>query len=258
MKPAVFTPRPVVASDFAAVDASGSVFAHPVNPVDHAIESRQSMREFLPAPVPRATIEHLLDLASRAPSGTNTQPWKVYVLQGATRDTLVGKVCDAHDALRVNPALAAEYKEEYDYYPESWVSPYIDRRRENGWGLYGLLGIGKGDKDKMHAQHQRNFRFFDAPVGLMFTVDRVMGRGSLLDYGMFVQNIMVAARGHGLHTCPQAAWNGFAKIILPHIGAGTDEMLVCGMSLGYADETALVNTYRTPRVSAHDFTTWLE
>ena len=229
-----------------------------VNAVDDAINSRQSMREFLPKPVPREVISHLLEVAIRAPSGTNTQPWKTYVLQGASRATLVAKVCAAHDALRANPALAAEYREEYDYYPEKWVSPYIDRRRENGWGLYGLLGITKGDKDKMHAQHQRNFEFFDAPVGLMFTVDRVLGRGSLVDYGMFLQNIMVAARGHGLHTCPQAAWNGFASIILPHIGAGEGEMLVCGMSLGYADETALVNTFRTPRVPASEFTTWLD
>ena len=229
-----------------------------LNVVDEAINSRQSIRAFLPTPVPRASISHLLELASRAPSGTNTQPWKVYVLQGASRDGLVEKVCAAGDAIRANPALAADYREEYDYYPEKWVSPYIDRRRENGWGLYGLLGITKGDKDKMHAQQQRNFRFFDAPVGLMFTLDKVMGRGSLVDYGMFLQNIMVAARGHGLHTCPQAAWNGFAKIILPHIGAGDSEMLVCGVALGYADESALVNTYRTPRVSAAEFTTWLE
>lgn len=230
----------------------------PLNAVDAAIHSRMSVRAFLPKAVPRETLEQLLAIASRAPSGTNTQPWKVYVLQGGSRDSLVGKVCAAHDAIRANPELAVQYKEEYDYYPEKWVSPYIDRRRENGWGLYGLLGIGKGDKDKMHAQHQRNYRFFDAPVGLMFTLDRVMGRGSLVDYGMFMQNIMVAARGHGLHTCPQAAWNGFAKIILPHIGAGDDEMLVCGMALGYADESALVNTFRTPRVGVQAFTTWLD
>lgn len=229
-----------------------------LNAVDAAIDSRMSTRAFLPRQVPRETLEHLLAIASRAPSGTNTQPWKVYVLQGASRDSLVDKVCAAHDAIRANPELAAKYTEEYAYYPEKWVSPYIDRRRENGWGLYGLLGIGKGDKDKMHAQHHRNFRFFDAPVGLMFTVDRVMGRGSLVDYGMFMQNLMVAARGHGLHTCPQAAWNGFANIILPHVGAGDSEMLVCGMALGYADESALVNTFRTPRVSPQDFTTWLE
>ncbi|RZI79456.1 MAG: nitroreductase [Rubrivivax sp.] len=226
--------------------------------VDAAITSRMSVRAFLPKPVPRATIEHLLTLAARAPSGTNTQPWKAYVLQGASRDALVEKVCAAHDALRADPSLAAQYKEAYDYYPEKWVSPFIDRRRENGWGLYGLLGITKGDKDKMHAQHQRNYRFFDAPVGLMFTLDRVMGRGSLVDYGMFMQNLMVAARGHGLHTCPQAAWNGFARIILPHIGAGDNEMLVCGMSLGYADPDHVVNGFYTPREPAASFTTWLE
>ena len=225
--------------------------------VDAAIESRFSARAFLPRPVPRETIEDILRVASRAPSGTNTQPWKVYVLQGASRDTLVDKVCAAHDALRADPSLAAQYREEYDYYPEKWVSPYIDRRRENGWGLYGLLGIGKGDKDKMHLQHQRNFRFFDAPVGLMFTLDKVMGRGSLVDYGMFLQNIMVAARGQGLHTCPQAAWNGFARIILPHIGAAENEMLVCGMALGFADPADPVNGFHTPRETVASFTTWL-
>ncbi len=228
------------------------------NPVDQAISSRMSVRAFTSQPVERSVITHLLEVASRAPSGTNTQPWKVYVLQGASRDSLVDKVCAAHDAVRADPTLAAQYVEAYDYYPEKWVSPYIDRRRENGWGLYGLLGIGKGDKDQMHAQHQRNYRFFDAPVGLMFTIDRVLGRGSMLDYGMFIQSIMVAARGQGLASCPQAAWNGFANIILPHIGAGPDEMLVCGLALGYADETATVNRFHTPRVAVQDFTTWLD
>ena len=226
--------------------------------VDAAIVSRMSARAFTRQAVTKTDIEEILSVASRAPSGTNCQPWRVYVLTGNSRDTLVEKVCAAHDAIRAEPALAAEYVEEYDYYPQKWVSPYIDRRRENGWGLYGLLGIGKADKDKMHMQQQRNFRFFDAPVGLMFTVDRVMGRGSLVDYGAFMQNIMVAARGRGLHTCPQAAWNGFAKIIMPHIGAGSEEMLVCGMSLGHADEAALVNTFHTPRVPVQDFTTWLD
>jgi nitroreductase len=234
-----------------------AVVADPAS-VDAAIESRFSARAFLPEPVPREIIADILRIASRAPSGTNCQPWKVYVLQGVSRDTLVEKVCTVYDAIYADPQLAAEYREEYDYYPEHWVSPYLDRRRENGWSLYGLLGIAKGEKDKMHAQHRRNFRFFDAPVGFMFTLDRVMGRGSLVDYGMFLQNIMVGARAHGLHTCPQAAWNGFAKIILPHIGAGTDEMLVCGMSLGYADSTDKVNTFHTPRVPVEGFTRWLD
>ncbi len=225
--------------------------------VDQAILSRYSNRAFLPREIEREKIEHILQIAARAPSGTNTQPWKVYVLQGSTKDALVQKVCAAHDAIAADPELAKEHAEAYDYYPEKWVSPYIDRRRECGFGLYGVLGIAKGDKAAMHTQQQRNFRFFDAPVGLMFTIDKVMGRGSLLDYGMFLQSLMVAARAQGLHTCPQAAWNGFSKIILPHVGAQDHEMLVCGMSLGYADEAALVNTFATTRVDAQDFTVWL-
>lgn len=232
--------------------------AKPDHPVDVALTSRLSVRAFTAQPVAQSTLEHLLGVASRAPSGVNTQPWKVYVLQGASREQLVAKVCAAHDALRADPTLASQYREEYDYYPEKWVSPYIDRRRENGWGLYGLLGIGKGDKDKMHLQHQRNYRFFDAPVGMMFTIDRVLGRGSLLDYGMFLQSLMVAARAQGLHTCPQAAWNGFSSLVLPHIGAGPDEMLVCGMALGYADDHEKVNCFHTPRAPVSDFTRWLE
>jgi nitroreductase len=226
--------------------------------VDAAIESRFSARAFLPTPVARETVEQILQVAKRAPSGTNTQPWKVYVLQGSSLHSLSDQVCAAHDAIYANPDLAAEYREEYDYYPRKWISPYIDRRRENGWSLYGLLGITRADKDKMHAQHQRNFRFFDAPLGLMFTVDRVLERGSLVDYGMFLQNVMVAARARGLHTCPQAAWNGFARIVLPHVGAGTEEMLVCGMSMGYADEAALVNGFHTPREPVAGFTRWLD
>lgn len=231
--------------------------ANTVAAVDQAITSRMSARAFTQQAVSRELITEILQVASRAPSGTNTQPWKVYVLQGATRDALVEKVCAAHEAIRANPEVAKQFTEPYDYYPAQWVSPYIDRRRENGWSLYGLLGIGKADKDRMHEQHQRNFKFFDAPIGLMFTIDPIMGRGSLLDYGMFIQNIMVAARARGLHTCPQAAWNGFHSIILPHIGAGEGEMLVCGMALGYADEADKVNTLVTPRVPVNEFTHWV-
>ena len=226
--------------------------------VDAAILSRFSTRAYLNKPVEKSVLADLLQVAARSPSGTNTQPWKVYVLQGVAKDKLVNDVCEAHNAMAANPALAAEYAEEYDYYPSKWVSPYIDRRRECGFGLYGVLGIGKGEKDKMHLQHLQNFRFFGAPVGLIFTLDKVMGRGSLLDYGMFLQNVMVAARARGLHTCPQAAWNTFSKIIYKHVGAGEKEMMVCGMSLGYADESALVNTFKTTRVDASSFTHWIE
>lgn len=229
---------------------------HPTS-VDAAIMSRFSARAFLPVPVPRDVVSEILRISARAPSGTNTQPWRVYVVEGAPRQQIERDVCTAHDAVRADPALAAQYREEYDYYPEQWVSPYIDRRRENGWGLYGLLGIAKGDKDAMHRQHQRNFRFFDAPMGMFFTIDRVMGRGSLVDSGMFIQNVMVAARARGLHTCPQAAWNGFARIIQPIIGMADNEMMVCGMSIGYADESSTVNGFHTPRVAVEDFTRWV-
>lgn len=223
-----------------------------------AIESRYSCRAFVrDKPVSRQQVEEILRMASRAASSTNTQPWKVYVLQGEKRDALVAQVCAAHDATSADSSLTAEYGEVDGYYPSEWVSPYIDRRRDNGWGLYGHLGIQKGEKDKMHAQTQRNYRFFDAPVGLMFTMDRVMGYGSLIDYGMFLQTLMLAARAFGLHTCPQAAWNNCAKIVLPFIGASASERLVCGMALGYADETAVVNTYRAPREPVEAFTRWV-
>ena len=223
-----------------------------------AMESRYSCRAFTPQVPNRADIETLLQAAMRAPSGSNTQPWRVYVLQGASRDTLVEKVCAAHNAIAQDPKLLAQYPEPYDYYPEKWVAPYQDRRRACGFGLYGTLGIQKGEHLKMHMQHQRNYRYFDAPIGLHFTMDRIMGRGSLLDYGMFLQNIMLAARALGLHTCPQAAWNMFQSIVLPHIGAGADEMLVGSLALGYGDEGAVVNTFRTERESTANLVRWLE
>ncbi len=226
--------------------------------VDAAIESRFSARAFLPRAVPRETVSEILRVAMRAPSGSNAQPWKIYVLQGERRDALSRAACAAHDAVYADPSLAANYPQEYDYYPDTWVSPFLDRRRENGWGLYGLLGIQRGEKEKMHAQHRRNFEFFDAPVGLMVTVHRAMGRGSLVDCGMFLQNIMVAARARGLHTCPQAAWNTFGALVRQHIGAPETEMLVCGMALGWADEAAQVNAFHTPRERAEATTIWLD
>ena len=222
--------------------------------VDAAITSRRSIRAFLPTPVPRATIEALLQVAARAPSGTNTQPWRVYVLTGAARDTLSARLCAAYD----DPAERARHVEEYAYYPTEWVSPYIDRRRKVGWDLYGLLGIAKSDKAGMHAQHRRNYEFFGAPVGLMFTMDRVMRQGSWLDFGMFLQNIMVAARGRGLDTCPQAAFTQFHRIITEHVGAAPEEQLVCGMSLGHADPAAVENTLVTEREPVERFTRFLE
>lgn len=226
--------------------------------VDAAIETRFSTRAFLQVPIPRPMLLEILRVAGRAPSGTNIQPWKVYILQGEARDSLVRKVCAAHDAIYADPDVAAEYTEEYDYYPEKWVTPYLERRREMDMSLYSLLNITRGDRQKMHQQVQQNFRFFEAPVGLIFTIDRSMGRGSLLDYGMFLQNIMVAARGRGLHTCAQAAWNPFGKIVLPHVGAPANEMLLCAMCIGYAEPSAKVNELYTTRLPVEQIATWVE
>jgi nitroreductase len=222
--------------------------------VDHAITSRRSMRRFLPTEVPREVITDILRVASRAPSGTNTQPWQVHVLTGTSRQGLVDKVLVAS----ASSDASQRYTEQYDYYPSQWVSPFIDRRRKVGWDLYGLLGIEKADKERMREQQARNFCFFDAPVGLVFSINRIMGRGSLLDYGMFLQSIMLAARARGLDTCPQAAWNHFHSIVLDHIGVDPEHnMMIAGMALGHADPAAIDNTLLTDRESVETFTHFL-
>jgi nitroreductase len=221
--------------------------------VDAAITSRRSLRAFLPTPVPRETIERILAVASRAPSGTNTQPWRVYVLTGAAKQALSAKVRAAYD----DPAERATHSEEYAYYPTEWRSPFIDRRRKVGWDLYGLLGIAKTDKARMHAQHGRNYAFFDAPVGLIFTIDRVMQQGSWLDYGMFLQSLMVAARARGLDTCPQAAFTQFHRVIAAQLALPANEQVVCGMSLGFADPAAPENQLVTEREPVAGFTTFV-
>ena len=222
--------------------------------VDAAITSRRSVRAFLPDPVPRETIERILEVAARAPSGTNTQPWQVVVLTGEAQSALTQKIMAAYD----DPAQRATHTDEYAYYPTEWRSPYIDRRRKVGWDLYGLLGIGKADKAAMHAQHGRNYAFFDAPVGLIFTIDRVLRQGSWLDYGMFLQSVMVAARGRGLDTCPQQAFAQYHRIIEEQLQLPPERMVVCGMSLGWADPAARVNALHTERAPVAEFARFLE
>ena len=222
--------------------------------VDAAITTRRSLRAFSATPVPRETLEAILAVAARAPSGTNTQPWQVHVLTGAAKAALSTEIRAAYD----DPALRATHTEPYAYYPTEWRSPYIDRRRKVGWDLYGLLGIGKADKARMHEQHGRNYSFFDAPVGLIFTIDRVMQQGSWLDYGMFLQNVMVAARARGLDTCPQAAFTQFHRIIAKHLGLRDDQTVVCGMSLGHADPAAPENQLITEREPVAGFARFLE
>ena len=225
--------------------------------VDAAIASRRAVRAFLPTPVPRQTIEDILAVASRAPSGTNTQPWKVTVLTGAAKEALSRRLLAAHDANAAAGSLGAD-RAEYQYYPTEWVSPYIERRRKIGWDMYGLLGIAKTDKAGMHAQFGRNYRFFDAPVGMIFTIDRILNQGSWLDYGMFLENIMIAARARGLDTCPQAAFTQFHRVIRDELALPENEMVVCGMSLGYADMSRIENTLVTEREPVAGFTRFVE
>ena len=221
--------------------------------VDAAITTRRSIRAFLPDPVAREDIEQILQVAARAPSGTNTQPWKVHVLEGAAKTAL----SDAILAVHQDPVLNAQHTEEYPYYPRAWKSPFIDRRRKVGWDLYALLGLTRDNKAGMAAQHARNFRFFDAPVGLIFTIERSMEQGSWLDYGMFLQSIMVAARGRGLDTCPQAAFTQYHQIIGEQLMLSEDDMVVCGMALGWADASKIENTLVTEREPVSGFVRFL-
>lgn len=217
--------------------------------VDWTLVSRRSTRAFLSNPVTKDEVEAILDVARYCASGVNTQPWHVHVVIGPAKDRLIEAITRIYD----DPVQMAELDEPYDYYPQEWFSPYIDRRRKVGWDLYGLLGIEKGDKDRMHAQHGANYRFFGAPVGLMFTLDKGMGRGSLIDYGMFLQSIMTAARARGLDTCPQAAFTTFHRVIAKQLQIPDQQMFVCGMSLGYADPSRIENALATDRVPVGEF-----
>jgi len=227
----------------ASVTQSGSGVA---KTVDEALTTRRSIRAFLPDPVPQQTVRHVLEVAARAPSGTNIQPWHVWVVAGEAKTKLSEAVIAARDA--------GEEDFEYSYYPERWMEPYLSRRRKVGYDLYGLIGIEKGDKEAMWRQHTRNFVFFDAPVGLFFTFNRSLETGTWLDVGMFMEGVMAAARGQGLDTCPQVAWVGYHKAIREQLGIPDDQTLVCGMSMGYADLSKPENTLVSEREPVENFT----
>jgi nitroreductase len=218
--------------------------------VEAALRARRSIRAFLPAPVEPALVERILALAARAPSGTNMQPWRVHVLTGAARQRLCDAVVAAH------LAGAAERDPDYAYYPPEFFEPYLSRRRKVGWDLYGLLGIARGESDRMRQQHGRNFRFFDAPVGMIMTIDRRLETGSWLDYGMFLQGLMTAAAAHGLGTCPQAAFAEHHRTIRRLLPVGEGEVVVCGLALGHPDWTAPENGLVTDRVPVAGFATF--
>lgn len=219
--------------------------------VNDAITGRQSIRAFQKGkPVPRDLIEEILGIAGRAPSGSNIQPWNVWVATGDKRNEVANACQSRH-------IQGDDGEQEYSYYPLKWREPYIGRRRNTGWGLYGHLGIEKGDKINMSRQHGKNYEFFDAPAALFFTIDRDLELGSWVDYGMFLQSVMLSARSFGLETCAQAAFLKYHDTVMHIIGAPKEQMLVCAMSLGYSDQNAPINNYRTPRLAVKEFTTFL-
>lgn len=220
--------------------------------VDAAIVSRRSIRRFLPDPVAAQTVRDILAVAARAPSGTNMQPWRVYALGGEKKAALTAAIISAHDS--ANDASKAEY----EYYPQRFPEPFLSRRRKVGWDLYGSLGIAKGDSARMHAQHGRNYHFFDAPVGLICTIERSLEIGSWLDYGMFLQNICIAARARGLDTCPQAAFARYHQIVRQQLSIADSEVVVCGVALGFADPDAPENSFAVERVPLAEFTTFFD
>jgi nitroreductase len=206
-----------------------------------AIQSRSSIRAFKPDPVAKDTIDHILEISQRSPSGTNTQPWHIYICAEKIKQAISDDVIELAQAGKGRPY------EEYDYYPAKWKEIHQNRRRGIGWSLYGLLGIEKGDREGSMRQTMRNFQFFDAPVGIFITVDSYVGRGSWADAGMYAQTLMLAAKGFGLDTCPQAAWIPFQEPIFRHLGIPDDQDLVTGMCLGYADLDAIENTLVSDR-----------
>ena len=208
--------------------------------VIETIVNRRSIRRFLPKSVPETTVRAILSQASRAPSGTNFQPWHVHVVTGAARERLSQAVIQA--------AEAGAYCSEYAYAPSPLMEPYLSRRRKVGFDLYGLYGVARNDMEGRKRAALRNFAFFGAPVGLFFTMERCLTEGSWLDCGMFMQNVMILARAHGLETCAQQAWCEFGGIVHEQLGIPATHIIVSGMSLGNADPSAPENGLVTERV----------
>jgi nitroreductase len=220
----------------------------PENPVDAAINTRQSVRAFLPTPVARGTVEMLLKLAARSASGSNIQPWRIRVIGGDVKNKLEQAIFDAVERDGFEP-----YQREWNYYPVNWREPFHGRRRKIGWDMYGLLGVAKGDFEGTQRARMRNYEFFGAPVGMVFTLDEDLEIGSWLDLGIYLGSLMIAARGHGLHTCPQAAFADFHKVIRAQLGIPEKEVIICGMALGHIDPDAPVNRLVTERAPLADY-----
>ncbi|MEG3639567.1 nitroreductase [Magnetococcus sp. PR-3] len=217
--------------------------------VVEAVKNRRAIRQFQEKPVPQALLETLLDTARWAPSGVNTQPWQVAMVQGQAQQDLFQAVLNAVD--EEQPA-----KPDYQYYPSQWMEPYKGRRKACGLALYQALEIGREDKDKQRDAWRANYRFFDAPVSVFMFMDKNMGQGSWIDMGMFWQSLMLTAMAHGLGTCPMASVADYPDLVRSQIGYDENMILLGGLALGYPDEEAAVNQYRTTREPISHFATF--
>jgi nitroreductase len=217
-----------------------------------AARTRRSIRAYKPDAVPHEVLREIVELGRHAPSGSNIQPWRVHVLTGSALARLGGAMQRAF--LDDEPG----HHRDYEYYTDPIVEPYLARRRQCGWGLYGTLGIGRGDHDKSRAYRATNYNFFGAPAGLVFTIDRKLEKGSWLDYGMFLQTLMLAARARGLHTCPEASIASYPDIVRRELGLSADWVVICGMAMGYADPQAVVNTFQPPRIAVDEYAVFME
>lgn len=224
----------------------------PAPDVFEAARTRRSARAYKPDAVPVEIVREVVALGRYAPSGSNIQPWRVHVLTGATLARLGTAIQQAF--LSDEPG----HQRDYDYYTDPVYEPYLARRRQCGWGLYGTLGIGRGDHEKSKAYRATNYNFFGAPVGLVFTIDRKLEKGSWLDYGMFLQTIMLAARARGLHTCAEASIASYPDIVRRELDMTDDWIVICGMALGYADPGAVINTFQPPRIGLDEYAVFLD
>ncbi|MGY3693946.1 nitroreductase [Bradyrhizobium sp. USDA 3240] len=202
------------------------------NPIDEVIAGRLSCREFSGSPVSRSTIEQILRVARFAPSGANIQPWHVYVLAGAAKAEVSAALLHAYET------EPNEHVSEYQYYASAFPEPYLGRRQEFGRLFYDSLGIAQSDMAARSRQTAKNFAFFGAPVGLIVTIDRRLAMGSWLDLGMFIQNVMLAAVGRGLQSCPQETFAKYHRILRPALSIPAEQMVACGISMGHPKHQA--------------------
>ena len=219
--------------------------------VFEAARTRRSIRAYKADPVPHETLREIVAIARHAPSGSNIQPWRVHVLTGATLKRVGSAI--KHAFLSGEP----EHRD-YEYYTDPVYEPYLARRRQCGWGLYGTLEIGRGDREKSKAYRARNYEFFGAPAGLVFTIDRKLEKGSWLDYGMFLQTIMLAARARGLHTCAEASIASYPDVVRRELHLTDESIVICGMAMGYADPDDVINTFQPPRIDVDDYAVFLD